>query len=153
MGIKTIRFYNTHFRSINLGISERNSKKDYSFIQDDTTVIFNKGKLSRLLYFDSIHVKQAELVQQQLNKSPLPFVFCADLNSVPSSYVYHHISNGLQDAFLPKGFGWGATYDGLSPTLRIDVTLLSSQLKVVQHYCPKLKLSDHFPLVTDIALP
>ncbi len=153
IGSKNLRVYNTHFRSINLNVSEKDSKKDYSFIQDDTAVIFNKGKLYRLLYFDSIHVKQAELVKQQLNKSHIPFVFCADLNSVPSSYVYHHISSGLQDAFLQKGFGWGQTYDGLSHTLRIDVTLLSPQLKVVQHYCPKLKASDHFPLVTDIALP
>ncbi|MDI9365853.1 MAG: endonuclease/exonuclease/phosphatase family protein [Flavobacterium sp.] len=152
-GNKKLRVYNTHFRSINLGASVRDSKVDYSFIQDDTAVIFNKGRLYRLFYFDSIHVKQAQIVKQQLNKSPLPFVFCADLNSVPSSYVYHHISSGLQDAFLQKGFGWGPTYDGLSHTLRIDVTLLSPQLKVVQHYCPKLKASDHFPLVTDIALP
>ena len=153
IGSKNLRVYNTHFRSINLNVSEKDSKKDYSFIQDDTAVIFNKGKLYRLLYFDSIHVKQAELVKQQLNKSPIPFVFCADLNSVPSSYVYHHISSGLQDAFLQKGFGWGPTYDGLSHTLRIDVTLLSPELKVIQHYSPKLKASDHFPLVTDIALP
>ena len=80
-------------------------------------------------------------------------MFCADLNSVPSSYVYNHISKGLADAFLQNGFGWGASYYGLSPTLRIDVTLLSPQLKATQFSCPKLIASDHFPLVTDIAFP
>lgn len=153
IGQKTIRFYNTHLSSMQLTAERKNAGLDYTYIQDDTAILLNKGKLERIAIFDSFHVKQAQLVKRQLNKSPVPFVFCADLNSVPSSYVYHHISSGLQDAFLQKGFGWGPTYDGLSHTLRIDVTLLSPQLKVVQHYCPKFKASDHFPLITDIALP
>lgn len=150
---KKIRFYNTHLSSMQLTAERKNAGLDYTYIQDDTAILFNKSKLERIAIFDSFHVRQAQIVKQQLNKSPTPFVFCADLNSVPSSYVYHHISSGLQDAFLRKGFGWGPTYNGLSHTLRIDVTLLSPQLKVVQHYSPKLKASDHFPLVTDIAVP
>jgi endonuclease/exonuclease/phosphatase family metal-dependent hydrolase len=153
VGQKKIRFYNTHLSSMQLTAERKNAGLNYTFIQDDTAILLNKSKLERIAIFDSFHVKQAQIVKQQLNKSPVPLVFCADLNSVPSSYVYHHISSGLEDAFLQKGFGWGPTYDGLSNTLRIDVTLLSPQLKVVQHYCPKLKASDHFPLVTDIALP
>jgi endonuclease/exonuclease/phosphatase family metal-dependent hydrolase len=152
-GKQKVRFYNTHLSSMQLTAERKNAGLDYTYIQDDTAILFNKSKLERIAVFDSFHVKQAQIVKQQLNKSPTPFVFCADLNSVPSSYVYHHISSGLQDAFLQKGFGWGPTYDGLSHTLRIDVTLLSPQFKVVQHYSPKLKASDHFPLVTDIALP
>jgi endonuclease/exonuclease/phosphatase family metal-dependent hydrolase len=153
IGQQKMRFYNTHLSSMQLTAERKNAGLDYTYIQDDTAILLNKGKLERIAVFDSFHVKQAQIVKQQLNKSVVPFVFCADLNSVPSSYVYHHISSGLQDAFLQKGFGWGPTYDGLSHTLRIDVTLLSPQLKVVQHYCPKFKASDHFPLVTDIALP
>lgn len=150
---KTIRFYNTHLSSMQLTMERKNAGLNYSYIQDDTAILLNKTKLERISIFDSFHVRQAQIVKKQLNMSTKPFVFCADLNSVPSSYVYHHISNGLKDAFLQTGFGWGATYDGLSSTLRIDVTLLSPQLKVIQYYCPKLKASDHFPLVTDIALP
>jgi len=153
IGQKKVRFYNTHLSSMQLTAERKSAGLNYTYIQDDTAILLNKSKLERIAIFDSFHVKQAQIVKQQLNKSPTPFVFCADLNSVPSSYVYHHISSGLQDAFLQKGFGWGSTYDGLSNSLRIDVTLLSPQLKVVQHYCPKLKASDHFPLVTDIALP
>lgn len=153
IGEKKVRFYNTHLSSMQLTADRKNAGLNYTYIQDDTAILFNKNKLERIAIFDSFHVRQAQIVKQQLNKSPTPFVFCADLNSVPSSYVYHHISSGLQDAFLQKGFGWGPTYDGLSHTLRIDVTLLSPALKVVQHYSPKLKASDHFPLVTDITLP
>ncbi len=149
----TIRFYNTHLSSMQLTSERKSAGLDYTFIQDDTSILLNKSKLEKISIFDSFHVKQAQIVKQQLNNATKPFVFCADLNSVPSSYVYQHISKGLQDAFLQTGFGWGQTYDGLSNTLRIDVTLLSPQLKVAQYYCPKLKASDHFPLVTDITLP
>ena len=150
---RIIRFYNTHLRSMQLTADRRAEGKDYTFAQDDTAILFNETKLETIAYFDSIHIRQAQLIKQQLNTSKKLFVFCADLNSVPSSYVYQHISKGLNDAFLQNGFGWGATYDGLSPTLRIDVTLLHPQLKATQYYCPKLKASDHFPLISDIALP
>jgi endonuclease/exonuclease/phosphatase family metal-dependent hydrolase len=150
---KSVRFYNTHLRSMLLTYERKMEKKEYTYIQDDTAILLNKDKLKSINYFDSVHIRQAEIVKKQLNKSPLPFVFCADLNSVPSSYVYHHLIKGLQDAFLKKGFGWGPTYNGLSHTLRIDVTLLSSQIKTIQYYCPKLYASDHYPSVIDFMLP
>ncbi len=150
---KSVRFYNTHLRSMLLTFDRKLEKKEYTYIQDDTAILLNKGKLKSINYFDSVHIKQAEIVKQQLNSYPKPFIFCADLNSVPSSFVYHKISSGLQDAFLQKGFGWGSTYDGLSNTLRIDVTLLSPELKVVQHFNPKLHASDHYPSVIDFMLP
>ena len=150
---KSVRFYNTHLRSMLLTFERKIEKKEYTYIQDDTAILLNKSKLKSINYFDSVHIKQAEIVKKQLNKSAVPFIFCADLNSVPSSFVYHHISRGLQDAFLQKGSGWGSTYDGLSNTLRIDVTLLSPELKVVQHFSPKLHASDHYPSVIDFMLP
>lgn len=150
---KAVRFYNTHLRSMLLTYERKLEKKEYTYIQDDTAILLNKGKLKSINYFDSVHIKQSEIVKQQLNNYHKPFIFCADLNAVPSSFVYHHISNGLQDAFLQKGSGWGSTYNGLSPTLRIDVMLLSSELKTVQHYCPKLQASDHYPSVIDFIVP
>jgi endonuclease/exonuclease/phosphatase family metal-dependent hydrolase len=124
---------------------------DSTFILDDTTIIYTGHRYQKLRYFDSLHIHQAQLIKEQLNKCNLPFVFCADLNSVPSTYVYHHISQGLNDAFVQNGSGWSATYSDLSPTLRIDVTLMSKELNTTQFYCPKLKnASDHYPLVTDI---
>ena len=149
---KLTRFYNTHLRSMFL---HRYGKMpgDSSFIIDDTTIIYTGHRYQKLRYFDSLHVNQAQLIKEQLNKCTLPFVFCADLNSVPSTYVYHHISKGLKDAFLQNGFGWSASYSDLSPTLRIDVTRLSKQLQTTQFCCPKLmNASDHYTLVTDILI-
>ena len=150
---KLIRVYNTHLQSMFL---HRYGRKDYGnleFIKDDTAIIYTGHRYQKLVYFDSIHVAQAKLVKEKLNECKLPYIFCADLNSVPSSYIYQHISEGLKDAFLQTDYGWGTTYEGLSPTLRIDVVLLSKDFEVTQGDFPKPKnASDHFPIITDIAI-
>jgi endonuclease/exonuclease/phosphatase family metal-dependent hydrolase len=87
-----------------------------------------------------------------MDTTKYPFIFCADLNSVPSSYVYQTLKSDLTDAFLSKGYGLGKTYEGLSPTLRIDVVLMSKSLKPTQYSSPQLPYSDHFPIITDIEI-
>lgn len=148
-----IKLFNTHLRSMFL---HRDGKVEYGnndFIQDDTSIIYVSSKFDKLKYFDSIHIQQAKIVKEQLSNCKLPYIFCADLNSVPSSYVYQKLSSGLNDPFLQNGFGWGATYSAMSPTLRIDVSLMSKQLNAVQYYSPKLQnASDHYPVVTDIKI-
>ncbi len=150
---KSLRFYNTHLRSMHLHNQSAidTTNPDFYFIQDDdTAVLYHGSKFSKINYFDSLHVAQAQLVKRELNKCTIPFVFCADLNSVPSSYVYHHISSSLTDPFLQHGFGWGGTYPEFSPTLRIDVVLHSPNLFTSQYYRSTLNASDHRPIITDI---
>ena len=149
---KVLRLYNTHLRSMFLhwhgGYPDNNP-----FLIDDAEAISESSTAKKLKYFDSLHTMQAILIKQQLNNCKLPYVFCADLNSVPSSYVYQQISSGLNDAFLQNGAGWGGTYSVISPTLRIDVVLLSKQLNSTQYYSPHTQnASDHYPVVTDIKI-
>ncbi len=153
-GKDTMRIYNTHLRSMNLHkeIITRDNIGYIEFVKEDTAVLFHSNRMERMMYFDCIHTSQAKLIREKLDETKKPFVFCADLNSVPSSYVYNTIQEGLTDAFLARGFGWGATYHKFSPSLRIDVMLMSKQWSTVQYYAPKLPLSDHFPIVTDMQL-
>ncbi len=153
-GKDTMRIYNTHLRSMNLHkeIITRENVGYIEFVKEDTAVLFHSNRLERMMYYDCIHTSQAKLIREKLDETKKPFVFCADLNSVPSSYVYQTIQQGLTDAFLEKGLGWGATYHKFSPSLRIDVMLMSKEWTTVQYYSPKLPLSDHFPIVTDMHL-
>ncbi len=147
----TIRIFNTHFRSMYLKTPVTDSVVIDDFIGEDTKFLYEHNEhYQRLLHFDKGHVQQAKIVQASFKNCTYPFVFCADLNSVPSSFVYHTIKNGLTDAFTAKGFGLGATYDGFSPTIRIDVIMTSNHFKTIQYYSPKLKASDHFPVIADI---
>ncbi len=151
-GTDSLRIYNTHLRSMYL----HNKKITPSnigyleFVKEDTALLFHSTRLQRLDYFNCIHVSQAEIIKEKLNNTKMPFVFCGDLNSVPSSYVYHQLQKGLKDAFLAVGSGIGRSYYKFSPSLRIDVVFTSPLLYPVQYYSPKLSLSDHYPIVTDI---
>lgn len=150
---KKVRIYNTHLHSMFLHKFGRDSLQDYGFVEDDTAVIFNGSTIEKLMYFDSVHVHQARVVKDQLNKCDLPYIFCSDLNSVPSSYVYQTIASGLDDAFLQFGRGFGETYPGISKMLRIDVILMNNQIKVKQFSSPRVYYaSDHYPNITDFEI-
>ena len=151
---KVLRVFNTHLSSMNMHVAINNIPNSIHIqsIYYDKAILLKKSKLSRLAYFDKLHAKQAVLIKKSLDSTVLPFVFTADLNAVPSSYVYNTISAGLSDAFLLKGFGLGRTYDSLSPTLRIDVLLTNQLVKVKQFKVARVHLSDHFPIISDIQI-
>ena len=151
---KVLRVFNTHLSSMSMHVPINHipNSAPIKSIYYDKAILLQKSKLSRLAYFDKLHAKQAVLIKKSLDSTTLPFVFTADLNAVPSSYVYHTISAELTDAFLLKGFGFGRTYDSLSPTLRIDVLLTNQLVKVKQFKVARVHLSDHFPIISDIEI-
>ena len=149
---KIVRLYSAHLKSMGIHTKYRTNNSEEDFLKSDTALFFHRSNLRTLKYFDRIHVDQAMCITRSLDTTSVPYVFCADLNSVPSSYTYQTLKKNLQDAFLENGFGVGKTYDSISPTLRIDVVLLNKQLRAVQQNTPHLKLSDHYPNVVDISL-
>ncbi len=148
----SIRIFNTHLLSMDIHTSNMPPPKGQNFLKSDTALMFHSNTFRKLKRFDKIHIQQAQQVKAFLNKSNLPFIFCADLNSVPTTYAYYQLSDGLKDAFLSTGFGLGRTYDSISSTLRIDVVLMSKIFKPIQHYTAHVHVSDHFPNITDILI-
>lgn len=113
-----------------------------------------KGSIARKIKRTALeHEKEAAILDSAFKASPYPVVFCADMNSVPPSYTYRKVRGNLQDAFLKKGFGLGQTYDALSPTLRIDVCFADKRLTVQDCKTERVHLSDHFPVITTLAVP
>jgi endonuclease/exonuclease/phosphatase family metal-dependent hydrolase len=147
---KKLRFYTTHLVSMNIhphtGVSKEQGEKKYGRVYR-----YSKKVTRTIKQYDQLHVKEAEFIKQLLSKNQYPSVITGDFNSVPSSYVYHTIKGNRQDAFIKKGFGLGHSYSALSKTLRIDYVLVDTQLKILQVITPQLYLSDHFPVITDIA--
>lgn len=93
---------------------------------------------------------QADRIREEIEKSPYPVIVCGDFNDVPNSYAYETIGKGLQNAFEKKGAGLGRTFSGIAPTLRIDNIFIDNRYQVEQYVRIKKKLSDHFPIITDI---
>jgi endonuclease/exonuclease/phosphatase family metal-dependent hydrolase len=148
---RTIRIFNTHLRSMYTNIDTLARREEFKYVIDDTNLVFHSSKYQKLKHFDTSHINQVDIIRKVFDTTKTPFIFCADLNSVPSSYVYSKLSENLNDAFLQRGFGWQGTYSGKIPFLRIDVVLMSKQLTTTNYFSPRLNLSDHYPVVADIS--
>jgi len=143
-GDDTIRVYTTHLASYRL------KQNDFDALDDATKNKWSVVKKMKHAFTE--RAIQAELVQQQINASTYPTILTGDFNDVPNSYTYRHIATGWQDAFLVKGFGIGATYLGLSPTLRIDYILANKAWQVKAWDQVDENLSDHHMIMADLLL-
>ena len=150
----TVTIYNTHLHSMYLHSNRLHMGNVgyFEFVKADTGYLFHSTRFDRMEYYDSMHAVQAKMIKKQLNNTHHPYIFCADMNSVPSGFVYQHLKEGLNDAFLMAGSGLGGTYHKLSLTLRIDDMLTSPHFKAIQYYSPPLNLSDHYPLLADFQI-
>ncbi len=150
-GDDTIRVFTTHLASYRF--------KEDDFIALDATTqsssIDIKGKKGIIRKMRNAFVEravQAEMVRHYLDQSPYPAIISGDFNDVPSSYTYKTIKGDWGDAFIDKGFGVGASYMGISPTLRIDYILFNAAWKTKGWESLDENLSDHHMIIADLQL-
>jgi len=148
---KKIRIYTTHLQSV------RFKSQDYERIEEikkreDSLLQNSKSIYYKLRHGIELRATQADIAKQAISKSPYPFSLTGDFNDVPNSYAYFRISNGLQDAFLKRGFGIGRTFTSISPTLRIDHILATPDFEVLQFNRQVKSYSDHYMIVADLKL-
>jgi endonuclease/exonuclease/phosphatase family metal-dependent hydrolase len=147
-----IRVFNVHLASVHLSGMEKDLNDHIE--QQDQEKQWNDLKImsSKLAGGFKKRAKQADVIRAEIEQSPYPVVVCGDFNDTPGSYAYHTIKGDLKDAFIKKGKGIGATYIGFIPTLRIDYTLSDSNFTIGSFEQKNIRLSDHKPLVTKLAL-
>lgn len=148
-GDDTIRIYTTHLASYRF--------KEIDFEQNNLTnneleVKASRGVARKMKRAFVERAVQAGIVREQLNSSPYPTIISGDFNDVPGSYTYKTIKGDYQDAFLKKGFGIGASFLGLSPTLRIDYILANSKWEIRGWESIDENLSDHHLILSDLQL-
>lgn len=148
----TIRVYSFHLQSIGLGSDEHEifNKDNLSSLGEDQTQktyqrINNKLKEAFLL-----REEQVNFIAEHINSSPYPVLVCGDMNDTPNSYAYGLLSTKLKDAFQEKGSGFGSTYAGALPFLRIDYAFTSSDCIVEAFKVISNTTSDHYPIYTHI---
>lgn len=146
---KNLRIYNGHLSSMSLWPSVR-EKAGVRYFRGDSTRLRIRGIYERIKDYGASHAREADVIRDFIGKSPVPVIFAGDLNSVPSSYVYHRLKKGMKDAFLEKGFATGGTYNRVFPKLRIDAILHSPDFKTHKYYRPVVDMSDHLPVIADI---
>ena len=153
IGQDTIRIYNFHLQSVRLDVP------DYKFIEElgqnpeeADKVSRTRNILRRLKNGNIKRARQAELIAQHIKTSPYPVIVCGDMNDTPLSYTYSLASEGLNDAFRESGSGFGFTYAGPIPGLRIDYIFHSPEMNSSGFTTWYHKFSDHYPISTEIFL-
>ncbi|MCU0395984.1 MAG: endonuclease/exonuclease/phosphatase family protein [Chitinophagaceae bacterium] len=144
------RLLSTHFYSMNLNTPPGLPDPLPYYQQYDSAIVTSGNVWKKLRFYQPYHVQQATELKAFLDSSSRPVVMGIDMNSVPSSFVYHRVSRGLQDAFLQTGFGWGRTYRSRLPQLRIDYLFAAPGLQIRQATTVPTLSSDHYPVVADL---
>ncbi|MEM9024111.1 MAG: endonuclease/exonuclease/phosphatase family protein [Bacteroidota bacterium] len=149
----TIRVYNMHLASIHFG------QREYQFVEqlgesqqeERLAGARNIYKLLEIAFKKRAH--QADAIRAHLETSPHPVVVCGDFNDTPSSYAYRTIRQELSDAFCESGSGFGQTYNGQLPFLRIDYLLHDPALRSHSFRTVEKTFSDHYAITSRIVPP
>lgn len=142
-----VRIINSHFESIHF----TNKYDIIEGIDGDNYKTRIKGAVRSINKVAVQHSKSAKEIIPIVNGTAYPVILCADMNNTPISYSYHTLSKSLQDAFLHQGTGFGTTYNGLYPFLRIDYIFHSEDLPLINYKRIKVKYSDHYPITAEFA--
>ena len=143
---RKFRVYNCHFESYNIspsGILRDLARRDSTVFEETSTKM--KRSITR-------RPKQVDQVFSDIENCPTDAFVFGDFNDNPMSYTYYRMKRGRKDAFVEAGHGFGATYAGLWPLLRIDYILLPDTYRTITHDIPRIGFSDHYPVVAEIVL-
>ena len=143
---KAFRVYNCHFESYNISMSGLMR----ALAQRDAPVISETGdKVRRSIKRRPV---QVDKVFSHIEECPVETFVCGDFNDNPMSYTYYRMTRGRKDTFVEAGHGFGATYAGLWPMLRIDYILAPESFSPQIHRTPRLTHSDHYPVIAELKL-
>jgi endonuclease/exonuclease/phosphatase family metal-dependent hydrolase len=148
---KPFRVYNIHLQSIGF------DPGDYKYLNNISEKVNPDIHSTRRLgsKLKNAFLKRSEqvaIIKKHAADCPYPYVITGDFNDTPASYAVHQMSKGLKNAFRERGFGFARTYNGPFPNFQIDYIMASPQFDVVNYKIIEKKLSDHYPVRSDLVL-
>ncbi len=147
IGKDTIRVYNNHLQSFRLMRLERSFIEEMTASDDKETMGEVKSIFASLKKGFIRRALQAQVVKDNIDRSPFPVIVAGDFNDTPVSYSYRKIRKGLNDSFVNSGYGAGFTYRGNYPPNRIDYILYGKSLNNSYFEILRIKYSDHYPII------
>lgn len=141
VGKDTLRVYNMHLESMSID-EEALVNPDPDNLDKDLRSLGRKLKNGFKKRAD-----QVDLLVQHIKGCPYPVVLAGDMNDVPYSYSYRCLKKVLSNAFEQTGKGFGTSYNGRLPFLRIDNQFYSQSLRAINFKThDQVSYSDHFPV-------
>lgn len=112
-----------------------------------------KNIVKRLIPTFKMHQDQVIDIKKGIDNSPYPVILTGDVNSVPNSYEYYKLSEGLTDAFVEVGKGSATSFHEYKFPLRIDYIFTSKSIQPISYKVDRsVKLSDHYPVTATFKL-
>lgn len=145
----TVRVYNVHMQSIGL------LEEELDFIQHPEEA--KRRLLPRVFRkLRSGFVKRSQqlaVLENSIAQSPYPVLVCGDINELPYGNTYFRLKRRLQNAFEEAGSGFGFTFRGGLPGLRIDHQFADQNFKVTGFEVHRdVNQSDHYPIAASYVL-
>lgn len=148
---KVLRVYNVHLQSISF------NQEDYNYLDKVTRKmdpeLSSSKRIARML--KSAFIKrsaQVDIMKAHLEGCNTSFIIAGDFNDTPASYAVTQLTRSLKNTFVEQGSGLGRTYNGKFPNFQIDYIAATKDMEVLNHKIIKAKLSDHFPVRSDLRL-
>ncbi len=149
---KVIRVFNNHLESIGFKENDFNVIDSLKFEMDEQQRQGIEEIISKMSRAFRQRSAQAEILSRHIDNSPYSVIVCGDFNDTPISYVYHKMRGNLKDAFRESGAGFGGTYNGRLPSLRIDYIFHDPKFESYNFHHHKIEYSDHYPVSAIIEL-
>lgn len=145
---KTIRIINVYLSPFML---------DKQTVKPEKDIRSNKAKVSYMLHklipTFKIHQEEVKKINEFVKSSPFPVILCGDFNSVPNSYEYYRLGDGLKDAFLEAGNGSATSFHDYKYPIRIDYAFCSESIEPISYKVDHTAhLSDHFPVLAEFRI-
>lgn len=106
-----------------------------------------KDVVKRLIPTFKKHQDQVTLIREAIDNSPYPVILAGDFNSVPNSYEYYQLSDGLKDAFVEAGRGSATSFHDYKFPIRIDYIFSSKTVRAISYKVDRsVSISDHYPV-------
>lgn len=138
------------YRFINVHLQSFHFEKDMVKLNGNADTNEQKLKviIKTLIPTFKKHQTQVALIREVIDHSPYPVIVAGDFNSVPNSYEYYHLSEGLEDAFLTAGKGSGTSFHDYKFPIRIDYVFTSKNLRATSYEVDRsVSISDHYPVI------
>lgn len=151
IGAKTVRIYNVHLQSISF------QEQDYMYLDQvkykmEPKLYASKRILKMLKRAFKKRSGQVDVMKAHMESCELPFVIAGDFNDTPASFAVKQMTKSLKNTFKEQGTGFGKTYNGKFPNFQIDYIATTKQFNVLNYRIIEAKLSDHFPVRSDLRL-
>lgn len=136
---RPLRVVSTHFQTSGIPEAARRIRRNYNRRMPLDTLC---GVLEANA---ALRAGQVRIVRTLVEGASGAAVVAGDFNEIMVSDTYETLVDGLSDAFLTSGHGWGGTFGG---GLRIDYILFNDWFAGADCYVVRDRdLSDHLPVV------